>query len=152
TLASLVAGGILFVSAEILASGYFGDPGLMWPIRLAAMSLPGLVIMTASLAATQGFRTMRAFAGIGLILEPGPRLALTAVALVAGIGLLGALAGLVVASWVAALLALRALAKYLRPYPRDAVTVPYRALSSFAGYSWIASMATQALLWADIVI
>ena len=130
---AVLGSAVLAVSADGLAVGFFADPAMVVPIRLAALSLPFLMAMTTALAATQGYRTMRAFAGVGLIGEPATRLALTAVALAAGLGVLGAMGALVVASAVGAGLAIVALRRYVRPHRSVPPVHPVARLASFAG-------------------
>ncbi len=149
---SVVVAAITILVAPALADGYFNDPDLTTPIRLVALSLPFMVIMTVALAATRGFKTMRAFAGIGLVFEPATRLILTGAVLALGLGIDATLVALVVSSMAAAVLAVRAIRKRLATLGSGAARFPYRAVASFAAFSWVASTATQGLLWGDIII
>ncbi len=149
---STVVAAITILLAPALATGYFDDPSLTVPIRLAMLSLPFIVIMTVALAATQGFKSMRAFAGIGLVFEPTTRLVLTGVVLALGFGIDATLAVLLISSATAAYLALRALKKRLATLGPGRPRFPYRTVATFASFSWVGSTATQGLLWGDIII
>jgi O-antigen/teichoic acid export membrane protein len=149
---STVAGLCLILAARPLAFDVFDDPSLVNPIRLAGVSLPFFVAMTVALAATQGFKTMRAFAGVGLIFEPTMRLLLTVVLVALGFGVGGAMMGLLVASMSAAYLAVRSLRHYINRMGPARPTYAVGEIARFSAYSWVASIATQGLLWSDIVI
>ncbi len=150
--AALVAGAGLALLAPVLAEQVFQHPSMTDPLRVVALSLPFAVLMDVTLAATQGFQSMRAFARIGLILEPLCRLGLATLSLLAGWGLLGLAGGLLVASMIGGLSGAVALQRRLRRLP-DAVPVhDWHSLSRFAGVSWVASMATQGILWVDVIL
>ncbi len=138
--------------AEPLAVSLFDEPRLVVPMRLFALSLPLVVVIDTALAATQGFSDLRAYVWVGQVIEPGVRLALTAVLLLLGGGIVAASMALVAASALAAVLAIVALTRMLARLPAAPATYPARELASFAATSWVASMATQGLLWADVVI
>ena len=140
------------VLAPTLAEQYFNDTALTVPIQIAAVSLPFIVIMTVALAATQGFKTMRAFAGIGLVFEPATRLILTAAVLALGLGVDATLVVLLFSSAIAAVLALRSIQKRLTTLGPGKARHPFRAVSSYAAFSWVTSVATQGVLWGDIII
>ncbi len=148
---SLVAG-VWFASAGPLATTVFEDPALVAPMRLFALSLPFAVLLDNALAATQGFLTMRAYTWIGQILEPGWRLIVTVVLLATGGDVATASVAVPVASVVAASAAVVALGRLLAGHPPARSHRPWRELASFSALSWVASMATQGLLWADILI
>ena len=150
--AALVAGAALAVLAPVLAEQVFDQPGMTGPLRLVALSLPFAVLQDVTLAGTQGFQSMRAFARIGMILEPSCRLAFAALSLVAGWGLMGLAGGLLAASMIGGLSGAVALARRVRRLPPTDPVHPWRRLSGFAGVSWVASMATQGILWVDVVL
>ncbi|MAS54337.1 flippase [Nocardioides sp.] len=149
--ATLVAAG-WFAAADVLATSVFDEPELATTMQVVALSLPFFVLVNVALAATQGFSSMQAYVWIGQVLEPGLRFALTLLLLLLGGGTTAAASALLAASVVSGVVALVTLVRMVRsltPAPR---TYPGRALASFAGTSWVASMATQGLLWADVVI
>jgi len=120
-------------------------------LRFVALTLPASVFIDAALSATQGFKTMKAYATIGLIFEPGLRLALTAGALAVGWGLHGALIALVTSNYVGAALAALALRR-LMAGPRAAPRYDVRQLFVFSTVSWMASLASAGLIWADTIL
>ncbi|WP_326559820.1 flippase [Micromonospora sp. NBC_01796] len=128
------------------------DPQLTTGLRLAALTLPAATVCEAALAATRGWRTQRAYALIGQVYEPGARLLLTVVALVAGAGLTGAFWAVVVASWSAAGFALVALARMLRRV--GAARPAYRPteLFRFSTVSWVSSLSSTGLIWVDTLL
>ena len=151
-LVAVVVAGAWMLLAEPLATHVFDDPGLTLPLQLFALSLPFFVVTDAALAATQGFQTMRAYTWVGQVLEPTLRLVLTTAAVLLGFGIVGASLALLVSSAVSALAALSALNRLLGTLADEHRRTPWRELASFAALSWVASMATQGLLWADVVI
>jgi O-antigen/teichoic acid export membrane protein len=109
--------------------------------------------MVAALSATQGFLTMRYFAGVGLFIVPGLRLVLSLGLLAIGSGLHEVMVGMLVTQSVGAVLALAALRRLVgpsrgRPQPRYQV----KEIFSFSMVSWVASLASNGLLWADTIL
>ena len=147
--AALAAG--LWTAAPWMAETMFSEPGLTGPLRAVALALPAATFSGIALGATQGFKTMRASATIGLILEPALRLALTIGLLLAGWGLRGAMAAVVTSNYVAAVLAARALRRLLGERPPVTVYEP-RKLFAFSSVSWLGSLANSGLVWTDTVI
>ncbi|CAN5343826.1 hypothetical protein BH09ACT12_BH09ACT12_27810 [soil metagenome] len=141
-----------YVGAGAAATGVFDDADLKAPMQVVALSLPFFVLLNLALSATQGFSTMQAYTWIGQVLEPGLRLLLTVALLMAGGGVVSAAVGLLVASAVSGIAALVVLLRMLATLPKRPLTFPRRELATFAGTSWVASMATQGLLWADVII
>src|SRR5207302_140617 len=99
----------------------------------------------------QGFKTMKPYATVGLIFEPGLRLTLTAGALAMGWGLHGALVALLVSNYVGASLAALALRRLMR-IPRATPRYDVRQLFVFSTVSWMASLASAGLIWADTIL
>ncbi|WP_300399966.1 flippase [Nocardioides sp.] len=149
--ASVVALG-WFVAADALATSVFDEPELATTMQVVALSLPFFVLVNVALAATQGFSSMQAYVWIGQVLEPGLRFALTLLLLLLGGGTVAAASALLAASVVSGIVALATLVRMVSTLPPAQRTYPGRALTSFAATSWVASMATQGLLWADVVI
>jgi O-antigen/teichoic acid export membrane protein len=150
---AVLAGTALALVAPVLAEQVFSAPSMTGPLRIVALSLPFAVLMDVTLAATQGFQSMRAFARIGMILEPLCRLGFAALSLLAGWGLMGLAGGLLGASVIGGLSAAFVLARRVHRLPRAHAPVhPWRNLASFAVVSWVASMATQGILWVDVVL
>jgi O-antigen/teichoic acid export membrane protein len=150
--AAVVAGALLALLAPLLAEQVFDQPSMTGPMRVVAVSLPFAVLQDVTLAATQGFQSMRAFARIGMILEPLCRLGLTTFSLVAGWGLMGLAGGLLVASMIGGLSGAYALGRRVRALPDAPPFYPWQSLPRFASVSWVASMATQGILWVDVVL
>ena len=150
-LASVMLGAGLYALSSVLATNVFGDHSVAMALRFVALTLPASVFIDAALSATQGFKTMKAYATIGLIFEPGLRLALTAGALAVGWGLHGALIALVTSNYVGAALAALALRR-LMAGPRAAPRYDVRQLFVFSTVSWMASLASAGLIWADTIL
>lgn len=150
---SVLLGVGLFAAAPWLARSAFDDPALQSSLRFVALTLPPTVIMAAALSATQGFLTMRYYAGIGHLLVPGLRLGLTLALLVTGSGLRGVMVALLVAQTIGAVLALAALRLLVgparaRPKPR----YQWGEIFGYSMVSWLASLASNGLLWADTIL
>jgi O-antigen/teichoic acid export membrane protein len=150
-LASVVLGALLFVLSSWLAESLFGDPQVAVALRFVGAALPASVFIDAALSATQGFKTMKAYAVVGLIVEPVLRLALTAAVLAVGWGLRGALTALLVSNYVGAILAALALRR-LMGRPAHAPRYDLRQLFVFSTVSWMASLASAGLIWADTIL
>jgi O-antigen/teichoic acid export membrane protein len=110
------------------------------------------VICEAALAATRGWRTQRPFTLVGQVYEPGARLLLTALALLAGFGVTGALWAVVIAAWTAAALALAALLRLMRRVAPAAPAYRPGQLFSFSTVSWASSLASTGLIWIDTLL
>jgi O-antigen/teichoic acid export membrane protein len=150
-LSSLLLGGLLFALAPWLAHSAFHDDGLEPLLRFVALALPPTVFMQGALSATQGWKTMRYYAGVGLVIVPILRVGLTLGLLAAGAGLKGAMVALLVAQMTGAVLAGLAL-RSLLGRPRVAPRYRVRELFSFSMVSWLASLASTGLIWADTII
>jgi O-antigen/teichoic acid export membrane protein len=156
TLGSAAPVGVaLFAAAPVLARIVFHDPGLVLPLRFVAVALPAGCFMETALSAIQGFRTMRAFALVSLVFEPVAKAALTGLLLWWGMGLPGAMLALVVSDVAAAILAGVALRRRLGLAVGRVAPPPVyrpRELFSFSLASWVASLATSGLIWADTIL
>lgn len=156
--ASAVLAGGLFAAAPWLARSAFDEPRLEVALRLAAVALPAVSLQEAALSATQGFRTMKPFALVGLLLEPLLRLALSGALLATGFGLRGTLVALAVSSWVGAAAAALWLHRLVRrsQAARSAagpgVVVEAGPFLRYSMVAWVASMASTGLIWADTII
>lgn len=148
---SLVTAALLALASQWVAD-QLQEPGLRAGVLLVALALVPFTLEGGALAATQGWRSQRAFTLIGSIIHPGLRLALTALAMWQGWGLTGALWSIVAASWVGAVLSLAALAGRLRRVERATATYDPRPMASFAAISWLSTLATTGLVWADTLI
>ncbi len=151
TVAALLLGMALYALAPWLAHTAFGDDRLVMPLRYVAAALPAATFADAAVSATQGFRTMRPFALIGLIFEPLTRLALTLGLVIAGLGLRGAMIALVVSNVASAVAAGAALRRLLPPAPGRPRYL-LRELLGFSLVSWLASIASAGLLWVDTIL
>jgi O-antigen/teichoic acid export membrane protein len=141
----------LWVSTGWLAAHAFNDPRLLDPLRFVALTLPVMTITDAALGATKGFKTMKPFALIKLVFEPVTRVVLT-VALVAGqMQLGGAMIALLFSNLTAALLAVAALRR-LMPSTRSLAVYRPREVFGFSLASWLASISSSGLLWADTIL
>ena len=150
TASSVVLGTGLFVAAPWLAEDVLRDAQLLAPVRFAALALPFATYANAALAATQGFRTMRASAYIGLVLQPCLHLALTAL-LVPLLGLTGTMIALLASYLAAAGLAAVALLRLLEP-GRQRPTYNPRELLGFSTVNWLSTLASTGLLWVDTLL
>ncbi len=148
---SVLLGALLFALSSLLATSVFGDHNVGVALRFVALTLPASVFIDAALSATQGFKTMKAYAVVGLIFEPALRLALTVGALAAGWGLHGALEALVASNYVGAALAAIALRRLMRG-PTATPRYQVRELFVFSTVSWMASLASAGLIWADTIL
>ncbi|MEP7034076.1 MAG: flippase [Dermatophilaceae bacterium] len=144
--------GALLAAFAVPISHLFHDPALVTGLRLTGLTLPAATFTDAALSATQGWRTQRPFTLIGRVYEPITRLVLTAVALLAGAEINGAFWALAIAAWSASLLAARALNVRLRTAPKAVPIYGVRAIFSFSMVSWVSTLASTGLIWADTLI
>ena len=149
---AIVVAGLLAWRADQVALQVFDSPDLAFAFRMVAVSLPFLVLMDTCLAATRGFGTTRSHTRIALLLEPVTRLGLTIVILHLGLGIDGAMYALATASVISGAASVAALERHEASLPGLHADLPWSSLVQFALVGWVASLATQGLLWADIVI
>lgn len=133
-------------------AGALHDPGLTGDIVITALALPASTISTAALSATQGWRSQRAYALIGQIFEPLVRFGLTVVALVIGLPVEGTLWAVAIGSWATAVLAVLALRRRLSTVPRARPRYAPRELFRFSTISWLSSLSSTGLIWADTLL
>ncbi|MGH9123785.1 MAG: oligosaccharide flippase family protein [Acidimicrobiales bacterium] len=153
TPAAMVFGGALFASAGWMSRAAFNEPALTEGLRLVGISLPALSLSSAALSATQGFRTMKPYALVGFVFEPVLRLSLTIVLVSRSHNVEGALIALAISSWaeaLAALVWLRILMGHRVRHQRP--VYQWRRLMSFSIVSWLASLASTGLVWADTLL
>jgi O-antigen/teichoic acid export membrane protein len=151
TAGAALLGLALFVLSGWMARHAFDDPAMTFPLRIVSVALPATAFTDAALAATQGFRTMTPFAVVNLMFEPAFRVVLTVSLLGAGAGLRGAMVALLITNTVAAVVAgvwLRRLTGRLDQPP----VYQWRELFGFSSVSWLASLASTGLVWADTII
>lgn len=148
---AVLIGLVLFGFSGALA-GALHDQELAGGFRLVALALPAAVVCEAALAATRGWRTQRPFTLVGQIYEPFTRLLLTALLVLAGFGVTGALWAVVVAAWSAAALALAALFRLMRTVAPAPAAYRPRQLFSFSTVSWASSLASTGLIWIDTLL
>lgn len=151
TVGAVGLGALLYAAAPWLVESAFHDDRLVMPLRYVAFTLPLATFTDAALSATQGFRTMRPYAFVGLIFEPLVRFGLTVALVATGFGLEGAMAALLLsnlAGAVAAGVALRRLLGTASGRPKYRV----RELLGFSMLSWLASLASSGLVWADTIL
>lgn len=148
---SVVLGVALFIAAPWLARSAFDDAGLELLLRFVAVSLLPQVVMGAALSATQGFLTMRYYAGVGLLIVPGVRVLVTVALLARGSGVHAVMGVLLATNVLGAVLALAALRRLAGP-SRARPQYQLREIFSFSMVSWLASLASNGLLWADTII
>ena len=141
----------LWVSSPWLADQAFDDPRLLDPLRFVALTLPVMTLTDAALGATKGFKTMKPFALIKLVIEPASRLALTVALVAGGVDLAGAMIALLVSNLAAAVLASTALRR-LMPKTNPSPVYRPRDVFGFSIASWLASVSTSGLIWADTVL
>jgi O-antigen/teichoic acid export membrane protein/O-antigen ligase len=150
-IATTCIAGCLALTAPLIAD-LFHDPALRPALLIVALTLPASAFEDAALAATQGWRSQKAFALIGLIFDPVLRLLLTVAALSAGAGLNGALWALAAASWTGAALAGLTLRKRLRTVPPATPIMDTRRIISYSSVSWFSALASTGLVWADVLL
>lgn len=148
---SLLLGIGLFFAAPWLVEVVFHDARLVLPLQIVALTLPAATLMDSALAATQGYRTMKPYAVIGLMFEPLARLGVTALLLSRDTGLRGTMTALLVSNVAGALLAAVALYRLLGA-PTTPTRYHLRDLFGFSMVSWMASLATTGLIWADTIM
>ena len=151
-LAAAAASAGIFLNATTIAHKFFDDADLAVGIGYSALSLIPATVMVGALSACQGFRTMRAYAIIGSILEPCLRFACAVVSLSFGFGVDGALFGLVLASTISCGASLWALHRLSSGLPHAPPRYPLAEIGRYSLYSWFSSVANQGLLYADTLI
>ena len=133
-------------------SDLFGQPHLTTTVRLVALALPASTVRDAALAATQGWRSQRAYALIASVYEPVLRLSLTCVALIGGWDVTAVFAAIPISAWTAAVLAVVALRVRMRSLAPAAPVIDAGPIWRYSSVSWGSVMATVGLIWADTLI
>lgn len=151
TAAGCVVGAVLLVYAQPIALNLFGEPRMTVLLQLLALTLPATVLTDVALAATQGFKTMRPYAMIGLIFEPLARLFLTGIVLATGRGVTAAFATLLITNILAAVLAMIRLRR-LMPARTEKPVYMFRELFAFSALTWISILAIDLLIWSDTIL
>lgn len=141
----------LYGAAPWLARTAFSDPALESPLRFVALALVPTVVTDAALAATQGYRTMKPYAAVGLLYEPAVRIVLTVALVQTGGGVRGAMIALLAANSSAAVLALATLRR-LMGAPAGRPRHEWRPLLRFSAVSWVSTLSATALFWADTLL
>jgi O-antigen/teichoic acid export membrane protein len=139
------------VSSDWISDHAFDDPRLLTPLRVIALTLPVMTVTDAALGATKGFKTMRPFAFIKLVLEPIMRVVLTVALVAGGLDIEGAMVALLISNLAAAALASTALRRLMPPLESPPV-YRLRGVFGFSMASWLASLSTSGLLWADTIL
>jgi O-antigen/teichoic acid export membrane protein len=152
TVAGSMSIGILLAVFSGDISQLLHDPTLRLPIILVAATLPASSFEDAALSATQGWRSQKARAVVGQILDPGLRLAFTVTAVLLGAGLTGAMWALAASASIGAAASGWALHRRMRKVPRCSSTFEVRKIFSFSMVSWVSSLAATGLIWADTLI
>lgn len=148
---SAVIAALLAIFAPAVAD-YFHDPGLVTAVRLTALILPATTFSDAALAATQGWRSQRAFALIGRILDPLSMLGLIGLSVLLIGNLTAALTALVFSSWSTATWSAVALLRRVRTVPRARPIMEPQRIFSFSMISWLSALAATGLIWAGTII
>lgn len=150
--ASVAIGVALFAAAGPVSQFFFHDHSLVLGVQCVALALPAATVRDAALAASQGWRTQRAFTLIGWVYEPLVRLALTAVLIALGLGLTGAFAALVFGAWTAAAAAVWALRRRTATLALAPLRTATSSIISFSMVSWATTIASTGLIWADTLL
>jgi len=148
---SLVLSVVLFVFAPQIGA-LFDSAHMVFAVQIVALALPGTTLRDTSLAAIQGWRSQKAYTLIGAVGEPSVRLLLTAGLIAAGWGVAGPLVALLVGTWVAAAAAGIALRRRMRGLPKVVSATDVRGIFSFSMVSWVATLASSGLIWADTLL
>jgi O-antigen/teichoic acid export membrane protein len=148
---SVVVAIVVAIVAPWLASDVFSDARLETPLRIVALTLPPLAFQDAALGATRGYKTMKPFALVGMVLEPGLRTVATVILVLLGTGVEGAIGALFVSNAIAALAAAVALRRLMGTTRARAEYRP-RELFSFSLFSWLGALASTGLIWADTLL
>ncbi|HZN13557.1 MAG TPA: flippase [Acidimicrobiales bacterium] len=151
TIGAAVLGLALFAASGWIGRDALNDAAMVFPLRIVSLALPATAFTDAALAATQGYRTMTPYALVNLVFEPAFRVVLTLGFLAADWGLKGAMVALLITNCAAAVLAggwLRRLTGRITAAP----AYKWRELFAFSTVSWLASLASTGLVWADTII
>lgn len=146
----LLAGGLALAAPAV--ADFYRDPAIVDGVRIIALTLPGTTITDAALSATQGWRSQVEYTLIGRFLDPLTVLGLTGLVVVLGLGLDAALWAVAGGAWLAAVLALVALARRMRTVPAARPVVEARAIFSFSMVSWVSALAATGLIWSGTLI
>jgi O-antigen/teichoic acid export membrane protein/Mrp family chromosome partitioning ATPase len=147
-------GTALFAAAPWLVRHAFHDPSLAMALRTVAITLPVAACMSACLAATQGYRTMKPSALISLVYQPLAQIGGSLLLVRLGLGVRGAMLALFASYASGCLLALVALGRVMRKGGKLGARPVYRPgeLFRFSLVAWLAVLASYGLIWADTIL
>ena len=151
-LVSAILAAALYGASEWLAHHGLQDGALVQPLRLAAFALIPLAVADSLLFATMGFQRMRAYATVKLLAEPLVRFSAVTVAVTLGLGLAGAVMGLVVSSSAQAVLAWFALRRLIGPWHRGPRHYLIGQMCAFSLPMGLGNFMSMGLVWADSLI
>ncbi len=151
-IASLFGAGGLFLAAPWIAERFFHEARLIWPLRLAALTLPLYNLLTLARSGLRGLQRMTSFTGVGLL--RGALALLFSGALVwLGLGVPGAVGGYGLAALFSLLLSLWFLAKWLpegtlaaRPEFRTKELLRFSLPLYIAGFSFLLMTRTDIIM------
>jgi O-antigen/teichoic acid export membrane protein len=151
-LVSAVFAAVLHLAAGRLAVSGLHDSGLAHPLALAAFALTPLAVADALLFATMGLQRMRAYALVKLLAEPCVRLLVVTGLVAAGLGVDGAVLGLLVSCTVQAALAWFALRRLVGRWYLGPGRHELRSLWLFSLPAGLGGIMSTGLIWADSLV
>lgn len=149
---SAVLAGALHLAAGRIAHAGLHDSGLVRPLGLVAFALTPLAVADALLLATMGLQRMRAYALVKLLAEPFVRLLVVTGLVAAGLGVDGAVLGLLVSCSVQAALAWFALRRLVGRWYLGPARHELRSLWLFSLPAGLGGIMSMGLVWADSLV
>lgn len=147
--ASVLVGGLVFLSAGPLATRVFDDPGLAPVFRITALAIPFAVLVKMAVGAVQGRELTRPKILVQNVAMPFFRLAFFAVALLLGARAVGVAWAYTLAVIVPAILGLYYIHRYTAAFSRGEWRRMHRDLLSYSSPLMVRSSMTMVLVQAD---
>jgi O-antigen/teichoic acid export membrane protein len=152
-IASLITGTVVFVSSNAIATAIFQQPDLAEIIAVLAVSIPFCTLTTLALAVCQAFYIAKYTALVQNIVRPSLNLCLVALFFVLGWKLAGAVAGYVMATFVALTLSLYLLRKTFPCVAKKTeTTYETNKLLRYSLPLLIVSFLDYVILWTDTIM
>ena len=143
---------LLHLAAGWMADSVLHDSGLVGPLRLVAFALVPLTVADALLFATMGLQRMRPYALVKLLAEPLVRLVAVTGLVAVGMGVTGALVGVLASSSVQAALAWLALRRLAGRWYLGPARHELRPLWLFSLPAGLGGFMSVGLVWADSLV
>lgn len=151
---SMAFGAAVFFGAPLIAEGVFSKPSLEGMLRVFAVALPFLTVMSMALWAIQGFQTVRYPTYVRQIIQPSANLALVCAFYLLGAQVIGAAAAYVLSMVTGSVLGFYYLRRTFPKLLDRSIPAKYepRALYGASGPMIVANVTQYVNTWTTVAV